>query len=56
MPKETLELAAAQTHREAGFIERVMLSDIGGIPVALVVCAIAAVVFGGLVAVTAGSH
>jgi hypothetical protein len=36
-------------------IERLMFSEIGGMPVAIVACAVAAVLVGGLIAVAAGN-
>lgn len=55
MRNETAGVVAESENRFAKMIERVLMREVAGMPVALIACALSAVVFGGLVAMSAGS-
>lgn len=56
MPKETTVAIEEPAQMNINPIERMMMRDIGGIPVPLIACTVLAVVFGAVVAMTAGGH
>ena len=54
MPNDTVGVAAEPAGRVANGLERFLVRDVAGMPVALIACALSAIVFGGLVAMSAG--
>jgi ribose/xylose/arabinose/galactoside ABC-type transport system permease subunit len=52
-PTATIEQPA---QLNANTVERLMMRDIAGIPIPLIACALAAVLFGCVLAMSAGSH
>ncbi len=56
MQNEMGAVAAEPAARVATGLERLLVRDIGGVPVVLIACGLLAVVFGGLVAMTAGGQ
>ena len=56
MPNETVSVIANPVDGAGSAIERLLMRDIAGMPAAFVACALAAVAFGGLIAMTAGGH
>lgn len=54
MPNKTVDNTGETNFRQAGALERLFNRDIGGMPIALIACALSAVIFGGLIAMTAG--
>ena len=56
MSKEMASAIKQDTHIERSVFDRLMATDIAGIPVPFVACAVLAVVFGCLLALTAGGH
>jgi hypothetical protein len=56
MSKEMASAIKQDAHIERGIFERLMATDIAGIPVPFVACALLAVAFGSLLAMTAGGN
>jgi hypothetical protein len=56
MSKEMASAIKQDAHIERGVFERLIATDIAGIPLPLIACALLAVAFGSLVAMTAGGH
>lgn len=54
MSRDTSKAAELSAPKAAFSVERFLFRDVGGVPVAVLLCGVAAVVFGGLIAVTAG--
>jgi hypothetical protein len=55
MQQNTTTVFAQPMNRLAKSATHILASEIGGVPVAIVACAVAAAIVGGLVAVTTGS-
>jgi hypothetical protein len=55
MQNNPIAVAAEPMNRFAANATRLLAGEVAGIPIALVACAIAAAILGGLVAVTAGN-
>jgi hypothetical protein len=56
MSKEMASAVKQNAHIERSVFARLMATDIGGIPLPFVACALLAVAFGSLLAMTAGGH
>jgi len=56
MAKEMASAIKQDTHLERTTFERLLAADVGGVPLPLIACALLAVAFGCLVAMTAGGQ
>jgi hypothetical protein len=55
MQNSTIAASAEPTNRLAAAANRILSGEVAGIPVAIVACAVAAAILGGIVAITAGA-
>ena len=55
MQDSTIAVSTEPMNRLAASATRLLAGEVGGVPIAIVACAVAAAILGGLVAVTAGS-